>query len=447
MKIDRRCFLSLVIGGAAGTALTPLPWKLTDDSSIWSQNWPWTPVIAKGETFYESSACTLCPGGCGITVRMADDRTIKIEGLAGHPVNDGGVCVLGLSGLQLLYSPNRVTKPMKRTGSRGSGRWEPISWDDAISEIVGKLSGLRENNQPQKVGCISGNAYGTVPELFKRLMTTYGSPNMMTVPSLQDSLQLTMKIMHGSDTPVGYDLENADFILSFGSGLIEGWGSPVRMFRANSGWKENGIDVVQIEPRLSNTAAKSDQWIAIKPGTEAALAMGLMQVMISDGLYDSNFIEKHASGFSGWQSLVMDDYTPDKVAAITGVKPTMIQKLAKQFAGAASPIAICGRGQGDEPFALNETMAIHALNALVGNINQPGGVWAVPKPDYIDWPDAEMDSVSENGLATQRIDGAGAGKYPLTSSLLNRLPDTESAYALEALFISNANPYYTMTDA
>ena len=355
MKIDRRCFLSLVIGGAAGTALTPLPWKLTDDSSIWSQNWPWTPVVAKGETFYETSACTLCPGGCGISVRMVDDRTIKIEGQAGHPVNDGGVCVLGLSGLQLLYGPNRVTKPMKRTGSRGSGNWASISWDDAIGELVGKLSDLRAKTNRKRWDVFQENRYGTVPELFKRLMTVYGSPNMMTIPSLQDSLQLTMKIMHGSDAMFGYDLENADFILSFGSGLIEGWGSPVRMFRANSGWKENGIEVVQVEPRLSNTAAKSDQWIAIKPGTEAALAMGIMHVMINEGLYDTNFIEKHASGFSGWEALVMDDYTPNKVAAITGVHAAMIKKLAKQFAGAARPLAICGRGQGDEPFALKES--------------------------------------------------------------------------------------------
>ena len=127
------------------------------------------------------------------------------------------------------------------------------------------------------------------------------------------------------------------------------------------------------------------------------------------------------------EALVKDDYTPDKVAAITGIKPAMIHKLAKQFAGAGRPLAVCGRGQGDEPFALNEAMAIHALNALVGNLNQTGGVWAVPKPDYIEWPDLKMDAVSESGLAAQRIDGAGAGKYPMTSSLLNRLPDAESA--------------------
>ena len=81
MKIDRRSFLSFAIGGAAGTALSPLPWKLIDDSSIWSQNWAWTPVPAKGEASYAASTCTMCPGGCGISVRLVDDRVVKIEGL------------------------------------------------------------------------------------------------------------------------------------------------------------------------------------------------------------------------------------------------------------------------------------------------------------------------------------------------------------------------------
>jgi len=89
MKIDRRSFLSFVIGGAAGTALSPLPWKLIDDSSIWSQNWAWTPVPQRGEITYVNSTCTLCPGGCGITVRKVGDRVVKIEGMMGHPVNDG----------------------------------------------------------------------------------------------------------------------------------------------------------------------------------------------------------------------------------------------------------------------------------------------------------------------------------------------------------------------
>ncbi|MCK5205027.1 MAG: hypothetical protein KAR15_14190 [Desulfobacterales bacterium] len=108
MKVDRRSFLAFVLGGAAGTALSPLPWKVTDDFAIWSQNWPWTPVPERGEISTVNSACTLCPGGCGISVRKAGERVIKIEGLKGHPVNDGGLCILGLAGAQLLYGPTRI---------------------------------------------------------------------------------------------------------------------------------------------------------------------------------------------------------------------------------------------------------------------------------------------------------------------------------------------------
>jgi len=448
MKIDRRCFLSLVIGGAAGTALTPLPWKLTDDSSIWSQNWPWTPVVAKGENFYANSACTLCPGGCGISVRMTDDRSVKIEGQPGHPVNDGGVCVLGLSGLQLLYGPNRVTEPMKRIGKRGGGQWQPISWEAALTELAEKLNQVRAESGPQALGCILEKTYGTVPELFKRLMRAYGSPNVMTTPSLQDSLDLSLKVMHGSDAQmVGYDLENADFIISFGSGLIEGWGSPVRSFRANSSWKDSGVQRIQVETRLSNTAAKADQWVAVNPGTEAALAMGMIHVLLTDNLYNTDFVENYASGFAGWQSLVQEDYTPEKVAAITGVSADAIRRLAQKFAAASHPLAICGRGQGDEPLALSEAMAVHALNALVGNLNQPGGVWAVSKPNYIAWPEVALDAAAESGLATARIDGAGESPYGLSASLLNQLSEIEGGPALKALLISEANPFYTMADA
>ena len=119
MKIDRRSFLSFIVGGAAGTALSPLPWKLTDDSSIWSQRWPWTPIPARGEISYVKSTCLLCSGGCGIQVRKVDERVIKIEGLPDHPVNDGGVCPLGASAAQLLYAPTRIRTPMKKV----DGHW------------------------------------------------------------------------------------------------------------------------------------------------------------------------------------------------------------------------------------------------------------------------------------------------------------------------------------
>jgi anaerobic selenocysteine-containing dehydrogenase len=450
MKIDRRSFLALTIGGAAGTALTPLPWKLTDDSSIWSQNWPWTPVPAKGENSYAYTSCTLCPGGCGLMVRMVGDRAVKIEGLEGHPVNDGGVCVLGLSGLQLLYGPTRVKAPMKRVGQRGAGHWKKISWEQALDEVAEKLGKLRGDNQSHTVACIAGSKQGTVAALFKRFMTVYGSPNVMTIPSANDTLEMTLQVMHGVEAQAGYDLENADYILSFGSGLIEGWGSPVRMFKANSAWRDSGVKVVQVEPRLSNTAAKADQWIPINPGTEAALAMGIAHVMIKESLINSDFVENYTEGYAGWKKMVVDEYGPEKVSAITGIDKMVIVKVAREFAGAAKPLAFCGRGNGETPGSLAEAMAVHTVNALAGNINQEGGVVAVPLPAYDAWPETGLDAAAQKGMAQNRVDGAGGHRFPLAASLLNRFAagvmDAKD-YPVNALLVADANPVYSTPDA
>ena len=460
MKIDRRSFLSLVAGGAAGTALSPLPWKLTDDISIWSQNWSWTPVPEDGEAEYVSSVCTLCPGGCGITARRIKDRVVKIEGLKGCPVNDGGICILGLSGTQLLYGPTRIQSPMKRTGNRGDGQWEKISWDEAVSTVVEKLASLRSGGQPQKAGCILGSEQGTLPSLFDRFMTAYGSPNVMSPASSRTSYEMAMQLMQGGKPTAGYDFEHSDFILSFGSGIIDGWGSPVRMFQSNSDWKTRKVKVVQIEPRLSNTAAKSDKWIPVNPGTECVLALGMAYVIIKEGIYNQKFIDNFAYGFFDWtdekgenhhkgfKELVLGNYSPDQVSKITGVSQSTIAHLARSFAFASKPVAICGRGQGHTPVSLHEAMAVHALNALVGNINQKGGIWAVPAPDYIRWPEVKLDEAARKGLTASRIDGAGSDKYPLVKSLLNRLPGAiaSGSQSLELLFVSGVNPLYEMRD-
>ncbi len=448
MKVCRRSFLSLIIGGAAGTALSPLPLKLMDDSSIWSQMWPWTPVPEEGEVSHVGSICTLCPGGCGITVRKVNDRAIKIEGMKGHPVNDGGICVLGLSGLQLLYGQTRVKTPLKRAGARGEGKWEKISWDEAIAEVVKKLKGLREKGKPNTVACISGTDRGTTAQLLERFLTVYGSPNFIRIPSIQDSYELTMRLMQGVQGSTGFDVENADFVLSFGSGLIEGWGSPVRMIKANSTLKDRG-KVVQIEPCLSNTAAKSDKWIPINPGTEAALALSIAHVIIQESLYNADFVNNYSSDFEQFKQIVLDKFGPDDVSEITGVSASTIVSLSKSFAGASKPLAFCGRGRGETPGSLNEFMAVRALNALVGNINKEGGVWAVPDPDYIKWPEVEMDSVAVNGMNKARIDGAGSNEYPDTKYLLDRLPgviNSGEKYPVEALFVAGANPLYTIPD-
>ena len=446
MKIDRRSFLSFVIGGAAGTALSPLPWKLTDDIAIWSQNWPWTPIPERGATTFVKSTCTLCQGGCGINVRLVGDRVVKIEGLEGHPVNDGSVCNLGVAGTQLLYGPNRVKNPKKKV----NGKWHDISWDDAIAEIAAKLKELREKELSHTVGCICGSDRGTVPELLNRFLRFYGSSNFMRIPSIQDNYELALYLTQGVRGMPGFDVGHSDFLLSFGSGLIEGWESPVYMFKAKSALRDNGGRMDQIEPRLSKTAAKSDKWIAVTPGTEGALALGIAHVIVKEGLYRRDFVDNHCSGFIQWKTTVLDGFSPETVSNMTGVDGEKIAALARNFARARNPLAICGRGAGQTPGSLQDFLAVHMLNALVGNINRAGGFVAVPEADYISWPEAEIDKTAARGLQQTRADGAGSKEYPHARYLLNRLPEvinSSQESPVQVLFISGANPAYSMPDA
>ncbi len=461
MNIARRSFLAFLIGGAAGTALTPLPWKLTDDLSIWTQTWPWTPVPPDGAYSHVNSVCTLCPGGCGITVRKVDDRAVKIEGMAGHPVNDGGICILGASGLQLLYGPRRVRSPLRRVGERGEGRWEAISWETAIAAVADKLGQIRSSGNPQGVACMVDGRHGTVPSLFERFMTAYGSPNFIPSATIEDSYRMTLGLMHGNDAIPGFDVENADFVVSFGSGIIEGWGSPVRMFRAHSQWKAENKTLVQVEPRLSNTAAKANKWVAVNPGTEAVLALGMAHVIIKEKRYDSAFVENNAFAFEDWQddagntytgfkSFVLNGFAPAEVGQITGVAPSLIVSLARSFAAAKAPLALCGRGKGNTPGSLHEFMAVHALNGLVGNINRKGGVWAIEVPDYVTWPAPGLDDAARAGIEKPRIDGAGGEAHPHTAAIVSQFAkgvnEGTAGYGVEALLVSGANPYHRLRD-
>jgi anaerobic selenocysteine-containing dehydrogenase len=445
MKLSRRCFLSFVAGGAAGTALTPLPWKLMDDVSIWSQNWPWTPVPPDGQGTYVNSTCTLCPGGCGITIRKIDQRAVKIEGMEGHPINEGGICMLGLSGLQLLYGPSRIQGPLKRVGSRGQGRFKSITWRQAVKEVADKLADIRSQGIPHLVGCVAPTSEGTVPRLLNRLMRVYGSPNFFRMPGIEDAYEATLHLTQGADGFAGLDVENADFILSFGSSILDGYGSPVRMFKANSDLKEKNGRVVQIEPRLSNTAAKADTWLPIVPGTEADLALAIAHTVIAKQLVNQEFVANLVNGFEPFARLIRERYSPEAAAGKTGIDAKSIEEVATQFASAAKPLAICGRGKGQAPGSLKEALAVHALNALVGSINTAGGVKALAAYDYIGFPDEEIDHIAAAGLQTPRLDGAGSTAYPHARFLTTRL--AQAAENLEALLVAESNPCYSLPNS
>jgi anaerobic selenocysteine-containing dehydrogenase len=393
-------------------------------------------------------------------VRKVKNRAVKIEGLKDHPAGKGGLCPLGLSGLQYLYGPARVKSPLKRMGNRGEGKWQPISWDAAISEVSQKLSDLRVQNKPHSLAWITGEDKGILAGLIDRFLKVYGSPNRLRESTAQDAIDQAAYLTQGQRGTVIWDIEHADFILSFGVGLMDGGWSLARMngFPKSA---DGGKTLIQIEPRLSDTAAKADQWIAANPGTEGVLALGIAHVMIRELIYNIDFVNRLASGFEdgimegnqirqGFKSMVLDKYQPEKVSKITGVPVDTIFNIARRFAKADKPVAICGRGQGRVAGSMNEALAVDCLNALKGNLHQPGGVFVVADPDYVRFPEPGMDKIAENGCAQSCVDGAPSEKFPNTRCLLHRLPEiintANGDSPVQALLVSGANPLYTLPD-
>ncbi|SLM29169.1 Molybdopterin oxidoreductase, molybdopterin-binding subunit [Desulfamplus magnetovallimortis] len=438
MKIDRRSFLGLGLGAAAGVAASPVTWKLTDDLSIWTQNWPWTPVPRDGEVTYDDTVCSLCPGNCGISVRKIAGRAVKIEGRSGYPVNDGGVCLHGISALQYLYDPSRVQAPMVRKGDS----WKTVTWEEAITLVAEKTKTLRESGKADAVACITDNNRGTISGLCKRFLMAVGSQNFYTMDTMDKSWEMLISKIHGLNASAGFDIANSDYVLSFGTGFIEGWGSPVSNFIANSSRKERHAKLVQVEYRLSSTAAAADQWIPAKPGTEADLALAICSVMINDNLYDKGCVKKFGKEFDVFAKLVTEKYAPELVTRTTGIDASKIRSIAADFAKAKAPLAIAGRGKGDSAGSLMEFAAVHALNCLSGNINKKGGFWTIAKDEPLTWPSLEMDDVATKGYAKATI-----GENSSVSKLFEAVNSSENGSPVEMLMVCNANPCYNLHNA
>lgn len=467
MELNRRNFIKFLVGGAVGIQATPLPWKLTDDIAIWTQNWPWVPDPPTGEFTQVQSVCNLCPGGCGIGIRKVGERAVKIEGRTDYPVNPGGICPVGMGGLQLLYDESlRFTSPMKRVGQRGAGEFMDITWDEAIGTLAERISNLRKKGRPEALAAIDGSqTRSTVSLLIERLLTASGSPNYVRTPSIEDTYTIGNTLMQGTDGPMAYDLENATYVLSFGCGLLEGWGAPGRVIHAWSLWHENpvkrGTKIVQIESMASNTASKADLWVAPRPGTHAALALGLAHVIIKEGLYSSKFVDQHSFGFYDWRApdgsehkgfktMVLDRYAPEQVAKVTGVEPKVIVSLARAFAESKAPLAVYGKGKDTLNGSVYEFMAVQSLNALTGSINRPGGALPSRPLPLSPLPPVELDATAGKGLERPRLDQAGSPRYPFTKSLLENLSKAvagSSESPVDALLVFSANPCFTMPDA
>lgn len=414
MSPTRREFVTTASAAGAALALTRVPrviWTAPDDLSA-----QWQPGIEDRIT----SACLVCPARCGIRGRVVDGNLVEIGGNPRHPVNRGGVCPRGVAGVQALYHPDRISSPLERVGPRGSGEWRRISREEALAAISQRLGALRNENRPEALALLSGYCAGTMSDLWDQFLASFGSPHRVR-EEYDDGTDLVMGLMHGVPRQPGYDLEHAEFVLSFGAHLFESWWSPLQASVAFSGKGNGGGDrprFVQVDTRFSRTAAASHDWVGVHPGTHATLALGMAYVLIRDGLIDEQFLAQHVAGYedftdaqgrewSGYRSRVTRSFRPEEVSAVTGVSVERITSLAREFGHAGRAVAVCGSDVTHAADGLLAGLAVHSLNVLVGATSRVGGVMFGDASPLQPLPSAALDPTARAGLARGALGSSG----------------------------------------
>ncbi len=449
--MNRRNFIKTT---GLGTALTFLTGKVLSVENLFGGK-----PARRPEDLLESwsvSTCGGCSAGCGLRVRLIGGSIVGIKGNEENPVSRGGLCSRAFSGIQSLYNPDRLKGPLMRDPGDPSGNRRDVSWDEAMGELTRRLTNGSTGEHP--IQLLTGEKDGLTVQLLARFVTRMGSGEVLYYPWGDSRMaHPAVHVSQGIDDPLVYDTENSTYILSFSNDFLQTNPSQVNRSRAFGRFRQGTSRVrgklVHFEPRLSITASKADEWIAIKPGTEGAVALGIASTLLEEGLYNKRFVAAHCTGFddwvdtsgnlqSGFRSTILDEFSPQKVSEITGVSPEVIIKVAREFAGASRPLALgCDRIDFSYQDIVTR-LAIHSLNALAGNIDRKGGVIVprkIPAGNLSDFPAHD----SESQRTGKRLPG-GQFQFPVS------LYDTDSSLEQlllgrppEVLFVYAANPLFT----
>jgi len=434
-KISRRTFLK---ASAAAGALATLGSGFTVLPKV-------RPVEAATKEKVVPSICEMCGVKCGILVRVREGRVVKIEGNPKDPQANGRLCARGNAGMKTLYDPDRLKSPLKRTGE---GQFQPITWEEAFKEIGEKLKELRHRYGPQSLVWLAH------PELIapweKHFMAAFGSPNYTGHgPTCYSSRNVAFEQMYGG-VP-GTDYANVRYYIALGRNLTGGIKNPdIQKIVAA---KEKGAKLVAVDPRLSEFAFFADEWIPIRPGTDLALILAMIHVIINENLYDAAFVAERTVGFEELKAGVTT-YTPEWAAQITGIEASTITRLARELA-AAKPAAVVDPGwhavTGSQYFnSLQTARAVAALNSLLGNLGAKGGLTFPPKIKLGD--PSPLMGPKPQAINAPRWDGAGAGKWALIKAhgMIQLFPQRvkeNDPYPIKAVIINHLNPVRSCPDS
>ncbi|MBM2812038.1 MAG: molybdopterin oxidoreductase [Chloroflexi bacterium] len=382
------------------------------------------------ENWY-ATGCRQCDAGCGVIVRVVEGRSKKIEGNPDHPVNRGKLCARGQAGVQEQYHPDRIQGPLKRSGNRGSGAYQPISWDAALKELADTLQAAR--GQAGQIALFTSSLRAhqhTVADSFARAI---GAQRLILDPLGEAPLREAVRRVYGQDVLPDFDIQNARYVLSFGADFLGPWLSQVHYSMAYGIFRSGNYAagrfqprrtgsprgyLVQVDPHFSMTAANADEWVPIQPGGEGLLALSMAQVITSERLGDASAVSAIGSG--------LDAYRPETVAPKIGVTAARIQQLARDFASRRPALAIGGGVAAAHTNGTETMAAVLALNALVGSVGRSGGVQFNP---------------------ASPIDGLSAGVSGSKLSDWQGMAERLGRGQVQVVLVHDTNPVYSLPGA
>ncbi|HEA67570.1 MAG TPA: DMSO reductase [Desulfobacterales bacterium] len=343
------------------------------------------------------SACWNCVTRDSMIGFVEDGRLVKLEGQPNSIRGKGKICVKGAAGINQLYDPDRVLYPMKRAGKRGEGKWKRITWDDALTEVGGRLKKLRDDGHPEKFMFHYGRMKGSSSKIIKSaFLGTYGTGTVGNHTSICEVAKWTGQELTWGKHYDNWDFDNTKYVLNFGSGVLGMHTNHIPVAqRLISAVADRKVKLVTFDVRLSNSAARSTEWVPIKPGTDGAVALAMCREVMEAGLYDKEFFkfikatDNHNATTDEKVAALkthLSKYTPEWTEKISGVPAAKIKAIALEFAKTKPACVISYRGAVAHYNGTENERAIQMLGAITGNIDNPGGrcqgvsaKWKYPK--------------------------------------------------------------------
>lgn len=390
------------------------------------------------------TVCRSCHGGCGVIVHVKDGKAIKIEGDPDSPISRGSLCTKGLSILQLAYHPDRILYPMKKE----NGTWKRITWDEALDTVANKFKEVIRDYGPESIVIGQGTGRDYESHLY-RFANLLGTPNVLTAGHMCYVSRVGATLITCGNLPVADYRGNPKCIVMWACNPQ--WTNPDE-YKGIDFWDayKKGAKLIVIDPRKGFLAKRADLWLQLRPGTDGALAIGFLKVIIEEGLYDKEFVENYIHGWDAFKERILN-YSLDWVETVTWVKKGLIVQAAKMYA-TTKPAALHWGVPTEQTINCTDcTRLLTGLMAITGNLDAPGGnVFYVP-PNVRKVSDFACHKELPPEQAKKRL---GGDQYKLASRVALITPKvaweailTGKPYPLKAGLLCGTNPVVTRANA